>query len=115
MSRDPLRGNLVENLVTIELIKTRLNQGLDPQLYFFRDAHGHEVDLIFQSAQMLTPIEIKAGKTFSTEFLKNLAFFQQLVGKRSPKAYLIYAGSQEQKIGSCHLLNFSHAAQALQA
>lgn len=34
LSRDPLRGGLFENLVILELMKTRLNQGLEPQLFF---------------------------------------------------------------------------------
>jgi predicted AAA+ superfamily ATPase len=113
IERDPLRGHLVENLVVLELFKARLNQGLDPQLYYFRDAQGHEVDLIFQSANQLVPIEIKAAKTYTTGFLKNLQFFQDLAGNRAPQAYLIYAGSQEQSIGSVALLNYEHAARAL--
>jgi predicted AAA+ superfamily ATPase len=113
MSRDPLRGHLVENLVVIELMKSRLNRGLDPQLYYFRDAHGHEVDLIFQSGHELVPIEIKAAKTFHSEFLKNLFFFQTLVGDRCPKGFVIYAGNQEQKIGSFQAINLMHSYQAV--
>lgn len=113
MARDPLRGNLVENLVVLDLVKARFNKGLDPQLYFFRDVHGHEVDLIFQAANFLTPIEIKAGKTFSKDFLKNVIFFQKLVGERSPTGFVIYAGTQEQRIGSCRIVNYSHAQEAL--
>lgn len=109
--RDPLRGNLVENLVVLELLKARLNQGRDPQLYYFRDAHGHEVDIIFQSANILIPIEVKAGKTFNTDFLKNLHFFQKLVGDRAPKGFVVYTGEQEQQIGPCHLLNYTHVQQ----
>ncbi len=109
--RDPLRGNLVENLVVLELLKARLNQGRDPKLYYFRDAHGHEVDVIFQSANILTPIEIKAGKTFHTDFLKNVLFFQKLVDDRAPEGFIVYTGEQEQKIGSCRLINYTHATQ----
>ncbi|MBI3211101.1 MAG: ATP-binding protein [Simkania negevensis] len=69
MTRDPLRGNLVENLVLLELIKYRFNQGLDPNLYYFRDHHGHEVDFIFQSASQLIPIEVKAANTFISSSL----------------------------------------------
>lgn len=114
LARDPLRGNLVENLIVLELMKARLNKGLDPQLYFFRDAHGHEVDLIFQSGRNLIPIEIKASQTFNIDFLKNIRFFQELVGGRSPKAYLIYAGAQEQNIESTMVLHYSHAANAVE-
>ena len=111
LSRDPLRGHLVENLVLLELIKARLNQGLDPQLYYFRDTHGHEIDCIFQSANNLIPIEIKAAQTFTKDFLKNLYFFQNSVGDRCKKGFLIYAGDQEQSIESFHIINYRHASQ----
>lgn len=113
ITRDPLRGSLVENLVLLELMKSRLNQGKDPQLYYFRDTHGHEVDLIFQSGPKLIPIEIKAGMTFHINFLKNLFFFQELVGKRCENGFLIYTGFQEQSIGSFKMLNYAHASRAL--
>ena len=113
LERDPLRGHLVENLIILELVKSRLNKGLDPQLYFFRDAHGHEVDLIFQSGHTLVPIEIKSAQTFNSDFFKNLKFFQELVGSRSPKGFLIYTGSQEQGVGPFEVLNYTHATRAL--
>lgn len=113
LSRDPLKGHLVENLVILELLKERLNKGLDPHLYFFRDTHGHEVDLIFQSGHQLVPIEIKAAQTFNKEFLKNISYFQQLVGDRCVQGALIYAGTQEQNINSVRILNYRHATKSL--
>lgn len=109
LERDPLRGQLVENLIVLELMKQRLNQGLDPELYFFRDTHGHEVDLLFKSANQLIPIEIKSSQTFNRSFLLHLQYFQQLARERSPKGYVIYAGDLEQEIGSFELLNYKHA------
>lgn len=109
ISRDPLRGQLVENLVVLELIKSRYNQGLDPQLYFFRDSNGREVDLIFKQANQLIPIEIKAAETFNTSFLKNLNFFKKLVGKRCEKKFVVYAGQEEQEGENFSLVNFHHA------
>lgn len=111
MSRDPLRGHLVENLVILELMKTRLNQGLDPQLYYYRDVQQNEVDVIFKQGNDLIPIEIKSSKTYNSDFLKNLQFFQNLVQDRAPKAYLVYAGDQEQMIQGISLLNYNHAAR----
>ena len=40
VSRDPLRGSLVENLVILELVKARLNESKEPSLYFVRDSKG---------------------------------------------------------------------------
>lgn len=112
LARDPLRGNLVENLALLELIKHRANRGLDPRLYFFRDAGGHEVDFIFQAGHQLIPIEVKAARTFHPDLLKSLRFFQELVGEeRCPRGTLIYTGSQEQAIGLFQLLSLNHAAR----
>ncbi len=113
LSRDPLRGHLVENLVVLELMKARLSKGLEPNLYFFRDAHGHEVDVIFQSGSRLIPIEIKSSKTFHSDFLKNLRFFSKHAGEHFEKGYLIYAGGQEQRIGDYYVTNYLNATKTL--
>jgi predicted AAA+ superfamily ATPase len=109
LERDPLRGNLFENLVLLELIKSRYNSGLDPHLYFYRDVNGKEIDFIFQRGHNLVPIEVKSSKTFNKDFLKNFKFFQELVGKRCDQGFLIYGGDQEQKIGEVTLLNYNHS------
>ncbi|MBF5060276.1 ATP-binding protein [Candidatus Neptunochlamydia vexilliferae] len=111
IERDPLRGSLVENLVLLELMKCRLNRGLDPQLYYYRDAHGNEVDIIFQSGRELIPIEVKASRTFHEDFLKNLKFFKELAPDRVSKGFLVYAGEQEQQIQDFYTLNYAHAQQ----
>lgn len=113
LSRDPLRGSLVENLVLLELIKYRLNQGLDPNLYFFRDTRGHEVDFIYQDGRDLIPIEVKASMTFNKSFLRHLTFFQSVVGDRSKKGFVVYAGTQEQTVGNFALLNYKNAHEVL--
>jgi predicted AAA+ superfamily ATPase len=109
MARDPLRGGLFENLVILELMKSRLNQGLDHQLHFFRDQHGHEIDVIYKSANTLVPIEIKASQTFNRDFLKGLNYFKNLVGERCAEGFLIYAGDIEQILNHVKLLNYRNA------
>jgi predicted AAA+ superfamily ATPase len=111
MERDPLRGNLVENLVLLELLKERLNQGWDPQLYFFRDTHGHEVDVVFQSGRHLIPIEIKSSQTFTVDFLNQLKFFHHMVGDRFKEGYVIYNGEKEQSVSDYEIVNFKHASK----
>lgn len=70
LRRDPLRGHLFENMVVMDLIKTRYNQGLDHHLYFYRDQQKHEVDVVFKKANELIPIEIKSSKTYNKAFKK---------------------------------------------
>lgn len=113
VARDPLRGNLVENLVISELIKHQLNKGIEPTFYFYRDSNHNEVDVLFKTGAHLIPIEIKSAKTFNDNFLKGLRFFKSIALQRCPMGILIYAGSQEQRINIFHILNFKHAAAIL--
>lgn len=106
IANNPLRGNLVENLVVLELFKARFNKGLDPHFYYYRDNTGNEIDVIYKFGNELIPIEIKAAQTFNEQFLKTLKFFQKLVKDRCQRGFLIYTGTQEQKIGDFSLINY---------
>ncbi len=75
LSRDPLVGQLFENLVVLEALKQRYNQGLTPNLYFFRDSNGHELDLLFKSGRELHGLEIKSASTWNQSFKKGLWHF----------------------------------------
>lgn len=70
--RDPLVGKMFENLIVIEYLKQRSNQGKLLNLYFFRDSNGNEVGLIVQAGRELTAIEIKFSSIFHASQLKSL-------------------------------------------
>lgn len=105
VARDPLMGSLFENMVVIEALKHRYNAGRDADLYFFRDQSGMEVDLIQSDHRELTPIEIKAARTFDPSFIKALRSFERLDDRIKPGA-LIYSGQQEQEYKKVKLINF---------
>ncbi len=107
LSRDPLRGALFENLIIIEALKSHLNLGKDPRIFFFRDSHGNEVDLIIQFARQLKPYEIKSSQTWHDSFLKGLFYFNQLVGERGEKGCIIYAGNSSRNNDSYTLLPYT--------
>jgi predicted AAA+ superfamily ATPase len=75
VERDPLRGNLYENLLIIEVLKKMLNQGAQPTLYFYRDAKGNEVDLLIAGPRTFSAIEIKSAETFQPEFVNGIEQF----------------------------------------
>jgi len=111
IDRDPLRGNLIENLVVTELYKARLNQGKDAHLYYYRDVKQKEVDVIYKQGHELIPIEIKAAATVHPRFFDSLEYFSKLTEGRSPTQYLIYTGKEEIKIHDCQILNYKHGYQ----
>ena len=75
VSRDPLRGNLFENLVVADILKSRLNIGKEPNLFYLRTEKGFEVDLIMREGRTLRPVEIKTAATFNSEFTAALRRF----------------------------------------
>lgn len=113
LARDPLRGALFENLVILELVKARWNQGLDHKLFFYRDSNQQEVDILFQSGHQLLPIEIKSSKTYHPSFGKGIRHFQSVVGDRAVKPCIVYAGDMEQQVKDIRLLHYTNASAAL--
>lgn len=94
----PLKGNLFENYIIGELIKYRYNKNLPVNLYFWRDNTGNEVDIIIDRGTSLYPIEIKAGKTVTSDYFKNLQFWNKIAGTEFGS--IIYAGQELQKRSS---------------
>ncbi len=103
--RDPLRGNLYENLVIADIGKGALNRGIRPEMYFFRDSHGNEIDLLVRENGVLTPVEIKSAATFSMDFVKGLEWFQTLNLKRVRPGVVLYNGVQSFNIRGIRILN----------
>jgi len=75
VQRDPLWGALFENLIVMEALKDRYNAGASGEMYFYRDAEGHEVDLLLPVGGRLHAIEIKAGATVNPDYFKGLRSF----------------------------------------
>jgi len=91
VARDPLIGQMFENLVVIEALKARANQGGLANLYFFRDNHGNEADILYQKGRELIPIEIKSASTYRPDLLKGLRKIMGL-SPTIEHAYLVYSG-----------------------
>jgi hypothetical protein len=94
LENHPLKGAIFETMVVIEMVKKYTNQGINPPLFYWRDKTGHEIDLIIDKGNLLTPIEIKSSKTINSDFFKNLKYWNHL--SKMNKAVLIYSGIQEQ-------------------
>jgi predicted AAA+ superfamily ATPase len=54
-----MSGAMLETWVVGEIIKSYWHHGKEAPLYFYRDTHQQEVDLLIESADVLYPIEIK--------------------------------------------------------
>lgn len=65
-----LRGRFFETFVFNEIRKSYSNNGLRPNLYYYRDINQNEVDLVLVVNGAMSLIEIKAGQEFHVSDVK---------------------------------------------
>ena len=75
-----------------EYLKASANLGLDPDLYFWRDVGGHEVDFVLEKERALIPVEAKSGETIHTDSLKGIQYWRGLPGLKEAPAAVVYGG-----------------------
>ena len=81
----------------IDALKYRYNRCKRSNLYFWRDARGNEVDLLIEHGPDVTPVEIKAGATISSDYIKGLRIFNARLPSSPRISALVYGGSDRQK------------------
>jgi len=92
VARDPLRGQLFENMVVVDVMKQRANIGKEPRLFFLRTGGGFEVDLISSVGGMMRPIEIKSSMRWHSSFASApLRFLAETPRASSPT--VVYDGT----------------------
>lgn len=98
------RGAIFESFVLSELYKKALHQGRDPDLYFWRDSAGHEVDILIDASPGPVPVEIKSGMTVVDDFFKGIEYWRNLAGASKDKpAALIYGGGNSVVRNGMHI------------
>ena len=103
LTHHAMRGALFENLVVSETLKQLFNQGENPELWFWRDRSGHEVDLIIEQGGQFSAVEIKSGMTLSSDQFKGLKYWNVLSSNEG-KSILIYGGDQKQQRDTVEVL-----------
>ena len=111
VTRDPLVGGIFENLVIMEFLKERWNQGHIADFYFFRDSNENEVDLLVMEGRNILAMEIKSCSTFSTGLLKGIFRIKKLMDNAFLKTFLIYNGKPFERSDGISALHFRDAAQ----
>lgn len=112
VTRDPLLGGMFENLVVIEALKGAYNRGAPPNLSFYRDKTGFEVDLIREYQRRPLAIEIKAGTTFTSEMITPLRRFASEHGDIAGQA-LVYGGTERMTVAGIEVVPFFDVAGVL--
>jgi uncharacterized protein len=90
----PLRGAIFESFVVGEVTKAFTHRGQEAPLFFWRDASGHEIDLLVDLGDRLLPVEVKSGMTVSTDMVDGLRWWTGLPGNHDHGGSLIHGGDQ---------------------
>lgn len=114
VSRDPLRGQLFENMVVSDIRKQMLNLGREARLSFLRTEKGFEIDLIISRRTKIQPIEIKSAMTYHESLAANL---RKLATRDSTviRPHLLYDGDitipmlDGNDIGVCNFRDFKYS------
>ena len=66
-----INGAILETYVVSEILKSYWHNGLQPNVYFYRDKEKREIDLIIEENDKLYPIEIKRKSNPDKNDIKN--------------------------------------------
>ncbi len=113
LSTHYLRGGLFENLVINEFIKASLNKGRDPNITFWRDSTGNEVDLIQTVAGKQSAYEIKSSATYSKEFFKAISKWAKLSETPPNRCFTIYNGETTLKTSQGQVISWKNYTPTL--
>lgn len=93
----PLCGAVFENWVIAEYLKMYANSGQTAPVYFWRDQHGHEIDLVVDHGTNLELVEIKSGMTFNKDYFKQINWLNKLQDRQD--GLCVYGGDKEINLG----------------
>ena len=94
LEHHPLRGAVFESFVVSELIKSFAAARRDPPLYFWRDATGHEVDILIDTGRRLVPVEVKSGRTVAADAAGGLLWWTSIPGNPNRGGVLVHGGTE---------------------
>lgn len=95
------------------MVKSRLYWGERPDLFFWRDSNGNEVDVIAEQGTRLMPVEIKSGKTVTREAFDGLKKWRALAKDVTLEPVLIYGGSESYRQGEVRVTRWRDAGKVL--
>jgi predicted AAA+ superfamily ATPase len=101
------RGPIFETWVVSEALKNFYNRGAEPDLYFWRDSAGHEVDVLIDQGAKQMPIEVKSGQTVASDFFADLDYWRDLAGQARGGAALVYGGETSFKRQGVSVVSWS--------
>ncbi|MCY3956084.1 MAG: ATP-binding protein [Nitrospira sp.] len=94
LERHPLRGAVFESFVVSELVKNFAATRRDPPLFFWRDATGHEIDVLIDTGERIIPVEVKSGQTVAGDAVDTLAWWTSIPSNPNQGGVLVHGGEE---------------------
>lgn len=110
LTRDKMRGAIFENMIVMEAIKHRHNQGRNGGVYFYRDSNQNEIDILIKEEGELTAIEVKSAQTYSSSFEDALKKADNWVKEPIKRKIVVYAGDFENSASDIEVRNYKSLA-----
>lgn len=100
-------GSIFENFIISEFKKEISETNKSARVYFYRDNHGNEIDLVIDTGGNTIPIEIKSSTTFSKSFFKGFEYWKKHIDEKI-SGFVIYSGEKSQKILDHQLISWTN-------
>ncbi len=86
LAKSPFFGSLFEGFIAAEMIKTQTNRGARPELYYFRDEQGLEVDFLLpQPGGSVALVECKAARTVTPAMAAPMQRLAEALKRKRPR------------------------------
>jgi predicted AAA+ superfamily ATPase len=96
LSAHSLKGSLFENMMIAEYTKQMYHKNKLKDLWFWRDAAGHEVDFLIAGEKSFDIVEFKASWTVIPKMFKSLHYYSELSKQKNLNKTLVYGGIETQ-------------------
>jgi len=83
-----MSGAILETFAITEILKSWWFHGEHPQLYYYRDKDGHEIDLLIVRDHTIYPIEIKRGATVRHSWVRHFSLLDRFKMQRGEGAVI---------------------------
>lgn len=86
LAKSPFLGALFEGFIAAEIVKAQTNRGLRPELYYFRDEQGLEVDFLLpRKGGSVALVECRAARTVTPAMAAPMQRLAEALKKKRPR------------------------------
>lgn len=82
----------LQELLFSGLCENFVHRGERPQLRFWRDSGGHEIDIELDHGDRLVPVEVKSAQAVAGDFFDGIRYWREVSGQAEGPAALVNGG-----------------------